>query len=256
VAAAAERKVGIMGTISKRDLLTPLAIVVAGLMISGSVLWSNQRFLDVASLYGTQPPAAQSTTGEPPPAATADITKVSTEGVPFIGAADAPVVMAYWFDYQCPYCRQEEENVMPQLIADYVKPGKLRILFKDFAFLGPDSQTAGLAARAVWEVAPDKFYEWHRAMFDKQDDENAGWGNKEDIVALTKTVPGIDAAKVEQLMTDHAAEYQKAIEADGMEGGAQGVSGTPGAVIGKQLIIGAQPYQRFKAAIEGALGAG
>ena len=245
-----------MGTISKRDLLTPLAIVVAGLMISGSVLWSNQRFLDVASLYGTQPPPTQSTTGEPPPAATADIKKVSTEGVPFIGAADAPVVMAYWFDYQCPYCRQVEENVMPQLIADYVKPGKLRILFKDFAFLGPDSQTAGLAARAVWEVAPDKFYEWHRAMFDKQDDENAGWGNKEDIIALTKTVPGIDAAKVEQLMTDHAAEYQKAIEADGMEGGAQGVSGTPGAVIGKQLIVGAQPYQQFKAAIEAGLGAG
>jgi len=32
-------------------------------------------------------------------------------------------------------------------------------------------------------------------MFEKQDDENAGWGNKEDILALTKTIAGIDAAK-------------------------------------------------------------
>jgi protein-disulfide isomerase len=242
-----------MTAFSSRELLTPLAIIVAGLAISGSVLWSGKQFTDVARL--AQVPTVQSVAGEPPPT-TADIARVSTEGVPFIGAADAPVVMAYWFDYQCPYCRQVEENAMPQLIADYVKTGKLKILFKDFAFLGPDSQTAGLAARAVWEVAPDKFYEWHKAMFDKQDDENAGWGNRDDILALTKTIPGIDAAEVEKLMIDRAAEYQQAIEADGMEGGAQGVSGTPGAVIGRQLIVGAQPYQQFKAAIEAVLRAG
>src|SRR5262249_35512991 len=156
---------------------------------------------------------------------------------PFIGDAKAPAVMAYWYDYQCPYCRDNEVKVMPQLIADYVKPGKLKILFKDFAFLGRDSQVAALAARAVWEVAPDKFYDWHRAMFDHQDEENAGWGTKDDIIALTKTISGIDAAKVEQFMTDHAKDYQKKIEADRDEGNAMGITGTPGVIIGKQLIL-------------------
>jgi protein-disulfide isomerase len=218
-----------MEKLSAKDLLTPIAVIIAGVMISGAILWSA------------------------PPTAAADITKVSQEGARFIGDPKAPVVMAYWYDYQCPYCRENEENVMPRLIADYVKPGKLKILFKDFAFLGPDSKVAALAARAVWEVAPDKFYEWHKAIYDHQGNENAGWAKKEDIIALTKTIPGIDAAKVEQLMTDRGKAYQNAVEADRVEGNAMGIIGTPGVIIGKQLIAGAQPYEQFKTAIDAAL---
>ena len=89
----------------------------------------------------------------------------------------------------------------------------LEVIFKDFQFLGSDSQVAGLAAKAVWEVAPDKFYDWHKAMYDKQDSENSGWGKKEDILALIKS-RGIDAIKVEGLMTSKAVPYQKALDAD------------------------------------------
>ena len=239
----------------KSNLLTPIAILLAGAMISGSIVWSMRQVLDAARVaYEAQSQAAQSAAAPPAPAAPeVDVSKVATEGVPFIGSPDAPVVMAYWFDYQCPYCQRVEEDVMPQLIADYVKPGKLRILLKDFAFLGPDSQTAGLAARAVWELSPDKFYEWHKAMFDKQDGENSGWGSKADILALAKTIAGIDAAKVEELMTTHAADYEKAIQADGTEGAGMGISGTPGAIIGKQLVVGARPYEQFKAVIDAEL---
>jgi protein-disulfide isomerase len=202
---------------------------------------------------GAQPPAPESPATGADPTASADITKVALEGEPFIGDANAPVMVAYWFDYQCPFCKQEEETLFPQLIKDYVDAGKVKIVFKDFAFLGPDSQTAALAARAVWEVAPDKFGDWHRAMFDKQDDENAGWGNKDDVLALTKTIPGIDAARVEKLMSDRAADYSKAMEADATEGNAMGVGGTPSFLIGKQMIVGAQPYEQVKAAIDAEL---
>lgn len=201
-----------------------------------------------------QPPASESASQPATPSVAANSAKVSAVGVPFIGDEKAPVVMAYWYDYQCPYCKQNEDSVLPRLIKDYVQTGKLKILFKDFAFLGPDSVTAGYAARAVWETAPDKFYLWHKAVFDHQDDENAGWGKKDDIIALTKTIPGIDADKIAQLMTDDAADYQKAIDADGSEGAAMGVNGSPGAIIGTQLIVGAQPYEQFKAAIDAALG--
>jgi protein-disulfide isomerase len=206
--------------------------------------------------YRSQPQAAESQSAAPTQAtASADIAKVSQKGVPFIGDPNAPAVMAYWFDYQCPFCKQNEEAVLPRLISDYVKTGKLKILFKDYAFLGPDSQTAGFAARAVWEIASDKFYEWHKAMYDQQGEENSGWAKKENILALTKTIAGIEVGKVEQLMRDHAAEYQKAIEADGAEGASMGVNGTPGALVGRQLIIGAQPVDQFKAAIEAELSA-
>jgi protein-disulfide isomerase len=237
--------------IGLRDLLSPLAIIVAGLMISGSIVWSSRPPPQPASLEST----VVASPAEPaqPAAPAADIAKVKLEGEPFIGAADAPVVVAYWFDYQCPFCRQAEETVLPELIKDYVDTGKVRIVFKDFQFLGPDSQTAGLAARAVWEVAPGKFREWHKAMFDKQDDENAGWGTKDDIIALTKTIAGIDVAKVEELMTSRAADYDRAMQADAAEGNAMGVGGTPSFLIDKQLLIGLPLYRQLKAAIDEVL---
>ena len=54
-------------------------------------------------------------------------------------------------------------------------------------------------------------------------------------------------------MTSKAAEYQKLIDADKAEGTSLGINGTPGTIVGKQLISGAQPYASFKAAIDSQL---
>ncbi len=223
--------------------MIPLSIVVAGVLIAGAVFYSNSARPSTVGVGQGNPSQQQ------PTAQAADISKVKTAGNPFIGNPNAPVTMAYWYDYQCPFCKRTEQTVMPSLINDYVKTGKVKIVYKDFQFLGEDSQTAGLAERAVWEVAPDKFYQWHSAMYEKQDNENSGWGNRADILAIVKSL-GIDDGKVGQLMTSKAAEYQKAMDADKAEGGAMGITGTPGTIIGKQLIEGAQPYAVFKQVID------
>ncbi len=181
-----------------------------------------------------------------------DIAKVKTIGRPYIGEKNAPVVIAYWFDYQCPFCKKMEANIIPQLIIDYIEPGKVKLVYKDYQFLGVDSQTAGLAARAVWEIAPERFFEWHKAMYGNQDGENYAWGSKGDILILTKSL-GIDSVKVGKLMTDKAGEYQSAINADKAEGKMFGIKGTPGTIIGKKLIVGTQSYDKFKSAIEQAI---
>ena len=181
-----------------------------------------------------------------------DVAKVKTAGNPFIGDANAKVVIAYWFDYQCPFCNKMEQTVITALITDYIETGKAKLVYKDYQFLGANSQTAGLVARAVWETAPEKFLEWHQAMFENQDGENSGWGNKADILAMTKSL-GIDSAKVDRLMTDKATEYQKAIAADKAEGKILGIKGTPATIIGKKLLSGPQSYSVFKAAVEQAL---
>ena len=245
------RQSSLFAKLSARDFLNPIAIIVSGLMISSAILSSNRLPPQLAEQVSKA--TAQQQEPAQPPAPPVDIANVNQKGEPFIGKADAPVVMAYWFDYQCPFCKRNEVTAFPKLIKDYVETGKVKIVYKDFQFLGPDSQTAGLAARAVWEVAPDKFGDWHKAMFDHQDGENTGWGNKDDIIAMTKTIPGIDSAKVEALMTSHAADFNKAMEADSAEGNAMGINGTPAAVIGKKMISGAVPYDAYKQAIDGAL---
>ena len=226
-----------------------LSILIAGAMVSGSLLWAGQQV--VAKL--DRPPVVAAADSAPPARPAANIADVSLANTPFIGDPAAPAVMAYWFDYQCPFCRQVELTVMPKLIEDYVKPGKLRIYFKDFQFLGPDSTAAALAARAVWEAAPDKFYDWHHAMFENQDDENAGWGTAEDIDALTATIPGIDAGKIRELIATRGAEYQRAIDDALAEGSTMGINGTPGTIIRSHLISGAAAYAEFRGAVDDAL---
>ncbi len=238
----------VQASAQQNNLSIPVAIVIAGALIAGAVYLGTSKGASTVAVNNQQgQQAAQQAQG-----VAVDIAKVKTAGEPFVGNVNAPVTMAYWFDYQCPFCKRFDEDAIAQLMNDYVKTGKVKIVFKDFQFLGADSQVAGLAERAVWEVAPDKFYEWHKAMYDKQDSENSGWGNKTDILALTKSL-GIDSAKVEQLMTSKATEYQKAMDADKAEGGTFGISGTPGSIIGKNLISGAQPYSAVKQLIDLAL---
>lgn len=226
-------------------LLIPASILIGAVIVGGALI------IGLGSRGASQGATAAANPQQQPAAQTADIGKVKIAGEPFIGKPNAPVTIAYWYDYQCPFCKQNEETAMPEIVKNYVDTGKVKVVFKDFQFLGPDSQTAGLASRAVWEVAPDKFYQWHRAMYDKQDSENSGWGNRADVLALTRSILGADnVAKIEQLMTKNATAYQKEMDADKAEGSASGVTGTPGFVIGKRLVEGAQPYAAIKQVID------
>ncbi|HRH24170.1 MAG TPA: DsbA family protein, partial [Candidatus Paceibacterota bacterium] len=99
-----------------------------------------------------------------------------------------------------------------------------------------------------------KFYPWFQAMMEAQDDEgDEGFGDLASIKTLTATIPGIDVAKVEKLMTDKKDEYQKAIAADRVEGGSFGINGTPGTLIGTKVLSGAVGYAQVAALLDAEL---
>ena len=226
-------------------LINAGSIIAAGLLIAGAIIWSNQH--PNTQVAGNAP-------SQPQPAQTADSSKVKTQGNPYMGNLSAPITIAYWFDYQCPFCKQNEETAMPQIVSDYVNSGKVKIVFKDFEFLGSDSQILGQTGRAVWEVAPDKFYAWHKAMYDNQGTENTGWATVGKIRSITESVLGAAGTdKVLALVKSKGTEYQKEMDADKAEGFGFGVTGTPSFIIGKRLIVGAVPYAQLQAAIETAL---
>lgn len=240
---------------SFEGISTPASVIIGSVVIGASIIYASYHMAgpQTAAVQPVQQAQQQQQAQAPQPIAV-DVSKVKTSGNPIVGSASAPVEIAYWYDYQCPFCRQNEENSMKQIMADYVGTGKLRIVFKDLQFLGNDSITLGLAGRAVWEVAPQKFYEWHKAIFDNQGQENSGWATKDKIRSITAGVLGATLAdKVMGLMTTKAQAYQAAMDADKKEGAAMGINSTPSMVVGKTLISGAQPYASFKAAIDAAL---
>lgn len=229
-------------------LYIPAAIVIAGAIIGASLILAfSKNGGSAAQTDGTQQAMA------------VDIKDVKLDDDPYIGNKNAPA-MAYWSDFQCPYCKVVEvggvegisiEPSIPTIIKEYVNTGKLRIVFKDFPFLGKDSLMAAKYEHAIWETYPDKFYQWREAMYKAQDDEgDRGFGDEASIIALIERIPGMDAQKLKTLVAEKGDEYQMKIDADRAEGTKFGITGTPGFIIGKKQIVGADTLANFRTAIE------
>ncbi len=226
-------------------LAMPLAVVIAGALVAGAVFFSKSSPEGVVAQKKI------------------DVKDVAIEAYnPVIGDEDAPVTLAYWFDYQCPFCKAVDvghpqiptEASFPMLMEEYVKTGKLKIVFKDYAFLGPDSETAAIYKNAVWELYPEKFYEWHEAMMHAQDEEHGGFGDEASILTLSKKIAGIDANTLKAQVDEKREVYLGYANADRDEGSKKfGIGGTPAIITGKTLIPGADSPSAFRAAIDAQL---
>lgn len=230
----------------------PAAVIVAGLFIGGAVVWSN--------LYpSTGSVQVPTDTGAP----VVDIKNVKIDGDPFIGEANAPITIAFWSDFQCPFCRAIEVGGIPQIptppalpdiIKNYVDTGKVKIVFMDFTFLGNDSVMGGAYSQSIWKLYPDKYFEWRTAMFTAQDEEgDQGFGDAKSIDALNATISGIDATKVAADVKANMNIYQAKMDSDKAEAAKVGINATPSFVIGTQAIAGAYPYATFQTAIDALL---
>lgn len=219
--------------------LTPIAILLAGIIVAVALFFGHNGAKDAAT-PGTGAQAV-------------DVKDIKTDGDPYIGDKNAPNTLVLFYDYQCPFCKQFELGVSPKLVTNYVNTGKLRIVFKDFQFLGNDSMDAAVFGRALWESQPDKFYPWFIAMFNAQDEEgDQGFGDLASVEKLAATIPGLDVAKVEALLASKRPAYETAITQDRTEGAALGVNGTPTAVIGTSVFTGMSPDQ-FYSSIAGVI---
>ena len=171
------------------------------------------------------------------------------EGDPLaVGAVDAPVVMINYSEYQCPFCGRFARETEPELVERYVESGDLRIEWRDFPYLGPESQTAAQAGRAAAEQ--DGFWEFTEAMFADQQPPNSGRLTPEFLADVAEGV-GLDR---EQFLADlESPELAEAVEADFQQGQSIGVTGTPAFLINGRPVIGAQPTEVFVETIEEAL---
>ncbi|MHB1769683.1 MAG: DsbA family protein [Minisyncoccota bacterium] len=222
----------------------PASVVLAGLFIAGAVFWN-----------GSHPGAGSAGSPAAGAAPSVNIKDVTTSGDPFIGQPNASTTIAFWSDFQCPFCKQFEVTTLPQIVQTYVNTGKVKIVFMDFPFLGPNSMVDAEYARAIWALYPSQYFAWRTAFYNQQPQENSlsAAANLVWITGVTKSIPGIDEVKVAAAVKANQAAYDAAINADKAEGQKFGVNATPSFIIGTQLIAGAYPYANFQAAIDSVL---
>lgn len=180
---------------------------------------------------------------EAPSAAPSTKVEVSVDDDPVKGEAGAPVTLVEFSDFQCPFCERGWE-IMKQVEEEYVKTGKVKIVFRDFPLEFHDkAKAAAMAAECADEQG--KFWEYHDKLF-----ENQGELSMENFKKWAGEL-GLDGSQFNECLDSE--KYKAEVEKDMGEGQEYGVSGTPAFFVNGRMITGAQPYEVFKEAIEEAL---
>ena len=164
-----------------------------------------------------------------------------------MGRVNAPVVLIEYSEFQCPFCGMFSRNTQPDLIKKYVTNGTLRIEWRDFPYLGPESTTAALASRAAADQG--KFWQYHDALFAHQFSPNSGHLTVPYLIGIAQNV-GLNVEKFKTDMNSAATKNEVAV--DFSEGQSIGVTGTPSFLVNSTPIVGAQPLQVFEQAIDSA----
>jgi protein-disulfide isomerase len=153
-----------------------------------------------------------------------------------LGSAFAPATMVEYIDLQCPFCQQFETEVMPDIIKDYVKTGKLKVETRVLAFIGPDSE--GGRDAMVAAGLQNKAYQFASILYANQGTENTGWLDDNMIATAAASIAGMNVPK---LMSDRNTSSVKdeAKSFDGMAT-ADKVSSTPTLFVGKSGTKGKQ----------------
>jgi protein-disulfide isomerase len=184
---------------------------------------------------------------------------VSFSGIPqdgpTLGDAKANVTLIEYADLQCPACRQYALAVFPDVVADYVRPGRVNTEFRGFPFIGDDSVKAQRFVLAAG--LQDRLWNLQEALYRNQGAENSGWVTDDVIRELAGEIPGLD---VDRLFSDaESDEIAKAVDDGLAQAEADEVPGTPTFFI---RIDGEEPYmlqsgltvEQLNAALDDALG--
>jgi protein-disulfide isomerase len=177
--------------------------------------------------------------------------KTETDATPLeqsLGAANAPVVVAEFADFQCPYCKQFALGPELQLRRDYVDTGKVRFVFRHFPFIGNESTWAAEASECANDQG--RFWDYHDKLYEQQGNENSGAFSQDNLKRFAAEL-GLDTTKFNACLD--SGKYQSQVQAAYNEAVKRRVNSTPTILVNGKVIQNGSDYQVLQAAIEAAL---
>ncbi len=225
--------------------LLPISILAAAILLSSAIIFASVRF--------TRTPAQTANVGD---------TTGANGGVPgtapagndrdvVLGDANAPISIIEYGDYQCPFCVKFFKETEPAIRENYIKTGKVKMVFRGFQFLGPESLLAAEGA----ECAKDqkKFWDFHDGLYlleETDGQENNGNITNAALVSLAKN-KGLDGDAFSQCLS--SGKYADQVKKDTASAQSAGVRSTPTVYVNGQKFEGAYPFETFKQVIDEAL---
>lgn len=204
--------------------------IAAGLIVVSVVGSSDTKKAGATTIPSTTAPAKPGSTTAPEPEFTvsggAETAKLF-HGIPqklnVLGNPSAPVTMVEFADLQCPFCRDFALDGLPTIVRDYVRPGKVKLVFAGIAFIGPDSETA---LRATYAAGlQNRLWNFLDLLYRNQGAENSGWVTDPLLRAAAQAIPGVDVGTL--LSARQTTEVDNALLATQQQASSARVTSTP-----------------------------
>jgi protein-disulfide isomerase len=184
--------------------------------------------------------------------------KITTEtflanGSPVLGDSDAPITLIEFGDYQCHFCNVFFHSTEDDILKNYVETGKVKMIFKDYNIIGPDSINASHGAHCANDQG--LFWEYHDILYSNWTGENNGWASSENLGKFAQEI-GLDMDVWSECMVK--AIHSQTILASNKDAKNLELTGTPAFFVigpdGKTTkLFGAQPFETFKNIFENEL---
>lgn len=224
--------------------LLPVAIIIAGLVIGGAVIFADRTKTAQPQPPSAAPAEAPADSGSPSNVRPVD----ATDHVR--GAANAPVTLIEYSDFQCPFCDQLHP-VLKQVLQEY--QGKVKWVYRNFplTMIHQNAQSAAIAAECAAKLGGNDAY-WKMADMLFANQSKLG----EALYLQNATALKLNEAQFKSCLTSGA--FDARIAADTQNGMEAGGSGTPYVVIldkkgNATSFSGALPYEQVKVYIDKAL---
>jgi protein-disulfide isomerase len=240
---------GTLGTMSRKSIYILAfggATVIAAALIGGTVLSTRD-----SSKPGSDA-VTSAVTIQGAAAVNGLLAGIPQQGT-MLGNAKAPVTLVEYADLQCPYCARVSTTEFPGIVRDYVRAGRVRVIFRGLSFVGPDSETALQTALS----AGSQQRLWHvvQLLYANQGAENSGWVTEDLLRGVGKAVPGLDVGSM--LGGRSAASVASQREEAQRSATTAGVTGTPTFAVGRTngvlTLLGTNDAQTIRAALDAAL---
>jgi len=170
--------------------------------------------------------------------------KLIENGSPIMGDSNAPITILEWGDYQSTFCYRFHQNTLNIINDDFIKTGKVKLVFKDFPLNGPDSILAAEAAYCAQDQ--EKYWQYHNELYKNWGGEKTGWITRESLDRFAVTVD-LDLVEFNTCLDEHI--YQNRVMVHYDFGKEIGIDATPSfLVFNDQKIIkirGNQPLEVF-----------
>lgn len=169
--------------------------------------------------------------------------RLDVANAPSKGPSSAPISIVKFEDFQCPFCKQAQPNIM-ELLRRY--DGKVKLVHKDLPLdsIHPQARQAAEAARCAGEQG--KFWNYHDLLY-----ANSTKLSLEDL----KGYAGDLELNVESFRACYnSGKFKSTVQRDFTEGSQLGITGTPTFFINGRELSGAQPADAFAAIIDEELG--